>query len=596
MKIIIQSLLLTILCSSYLYSTQLEDDSNNTLQLAIEQDSLALVALYNSTEGDNWIKNTNWLSDSSISTWYGVHLDGNKRVNEIKLDGNNLVGKIPKEIDKLTKLEGLYLGRNSLSGDITFELKTLSSLKYIKLDQNYFSGTIPIWLDQMVDLRYINFEFNKLNGNIPSELGSLNKIETIRLKGNQLTGSIPKELGNLQKLQYLDLSYNRLIGSIPKEFGNLNHLGILNLDENDLIGEIPKEICDLPYLLGLYLLDNELTGTIPTEIGNLKSLIHLQLSENELSGNIPIELGNLKDLEYLNLGYNQLSGTIPVELGKLTKLSELILSINRLSGIIPDELGNLKLLETLYFRDNLLEGSIPDSFQELTKLNLFSIGDNSINEGLDNFPPQLMEKVWVYGNKFDFFDFQVSNVNTSRFLYEPQDSLGEQEIVILEEGEEYTLSSATEHVEGNMYKWFKDGQEVPNETNHDLVIADAQKGVEGIYTCSVTNEIAPLLTLYRRPITLTFDIFASVNPFIEITNEFKVYPNPARDFVAIEFSDSKSKGSIRVLDLLGSEVMSLDFNNQNRIDIDVSKFISGYYNIIITSDDKNYHQSLFINR
>jgi len=46
----------------------------------------------------------------------------------------------------------------------------------------------------------------------------------------------------------------------------------------------------------------------------------------------------------------------------------------------------------------------------------------------------------------------------------------------------------------------------------------------------------------------------------------------------------------------GSEVMSFGFNNQNRINIDVSQFMNGYYNIIITSDDKNYHQSLFINR
>ena len=34
-------------------------------------DSLALVALYDSTDGDNWTTNTNWLT-GPVSSWYGV--------------------------------------------------------------------------------------------------------------------------------------------------------------------------------------------------------------------------------------------------------------------------------------------------------------------------------------------------------------------------------------------------------------------------------------------------------------------------------------------------------------------------------------------
>ena len=115
---------------------------------------------------------------------------------------------------------------------------------------------------------------------------------------------------------------------------------------------------------------------------------------------------------------------------------------------------------------------------------------------------------------------------------------------------------------------------------YELTVTDAQKGIGGIYTCSVTNEIAPLLTLHRRPITLTFDKFASVSSFIKVTNEFKVYPNPARDFVAIEFNNSESKASIQILDLSGSKVMSLDVSNESLINIDISQFTNGYYNIV----------------
>jgi hypothetical protein len=34
-----------------------------------EQDSLALIALYDSTNGANWTNDTNWKSSESISSW-----------------------------------------------------------------------------------------------------------------------------------------------------------------------------------------------------------------------------------------------------------------------------------------------------------------------------------------------------------------------------------------------------------------------------------------------------------------------------------------------------------------------------------------------
>ncbi len=46
------------------------------------QDSLALVDLYNSTNGPNWNNHTNWLTKNPVSTWYGVTIK-NKRVTQI---------------------------------------------------------------------------------------------------------------------------------------------------------------------------------------------------------------------------------------------------------------------------------------------------------------------------------------------------------------------------------------------------------------------------------------------------------------------------------------------------------------------------------
>ena len=45
--------------------------SEKTNAQVTTQDSLALVALYNSTGGPNWTNNTNWLN-GPVSTWPGV--------------------------------------------------------------------------------------------------------------------------------------------------------------------------------------------------------------------------------------------------------------------------------------------------------------------------------------------------------------------------------------------------------------------------------------------------------------------------------------------------------------------------------------------
>ena len=77
----------------------------------------ALVALYNATDGPNWTRNTNWLSDSPISTWYGVTLDETDRVGELRLSTNQLSGSIPN-LGALTRLRVLDLGANLLTGPI----------------------------------------------------------------------------------------------------------------------------------------------------------------------------------------------------------------------------------------------------------------------------------------------------------------------------------------------------------------------------------------------------------------------------------------------------------------------------------------------
>ncbi|MCP4214126.1 MAG: hypothetical protein GY765_05695 [bacterium] len=254
----------------------------------------ALIALYNSTNGDYWLDNSYWKGDmieedgfSQIGRelyWYGITIS-NDHVTEINLASNQLNGGLPAELGNLGHLEVLTLNSNQLSGSIPAELENLSSVKVLILSSN------------------------ELGGSIPAELGNLGQLQDLYLNSNLLSGSIPPELGNLSNLIKLDMDSNSLSGSIPAELGNLSNLQILSLNSNRLSDEIPGELGGLGSLIELHLNANELWGGIPSGLGNLSHLTALNLASNTLSREIPQELTNLNKLssnEGLNIAYNAL--------------------------------------------------------------------------------------------------------------------------------------------------------------------------------------------------------------------------------------------------------------------------------------------------
>ena len=198
----------------------------------------ALVALYNATDGPQWARKTNWLSDSPLGEWYGVTTDGG-RVTDLNLEGNHLRGQIPSELGSLSNLTWLNLARNQLTGAIPAELGNLSNLTWLRLWDNHLTGEIPAELGGLSHLSTLTLSYNQLSGEIPAELGNLSKLRRMRLNDNRLSGEIPAELGSLSELAELRLSDNRLSGEIPSELGNLDKLTRWYLHNNWLTGCIP---------------------------------------------------------------------------------------------------------------------------------------------------------------------------------------------------------------------------------------------------------------------------------------------------------------------------------------------------------------------
>ena len=76
----------------------------------------ALVALYNTTNGDNWRGKDNWLSDHPVDTWFGITADSDGCVTQLVLERNYLIGEIPPELSSLANLEVMIIDANQLSG------------------------------------------------------------------------------------------------------------------------------------------------------------------------------------------------------------------------------------------------------------------------------------------------------------------------------------------------------------------------------------------------------------------------------------------------------------------------------------------------
>jgi formylglycine-generating enzyme required for sulfatase activity len=150
-----------------------------------ETECRALVALYESTNGNAWTNEGGWLSGAHPCAWGGVTCAGGHVVWLI-LPETGLAGSLPSELGDLPRLQVLNLTHNSLAGPI------------------------------------------------PSRIGALTDLQTLDLNWNQgLRGTIPGELGELSGLKRLNLLLTGLGGPFPESFKNLN-LTDLNFTGSDL--------------------------------------------------------------------------------------------------------------------------------------------------------------------------------------------------------------------------------------------------------------------------------------------------------------------------------------------------------------------------
>jgi RHS repeat-associated protein len=173
----------------------------------------ALEDLYTALHGTQWNTNTGWLSPD-ISTWYGITLDGDGYVSEIRLPGNNLAGILPASITDFCNLSSLNIKDNSVSGNIPTTIDRLTFLWSLDVSKNDLTGEIPGNIG-LTSLNELHLSENHFQGAIPASLGDLGTLEYLYLDSNRFT-SMPLNSGTAyESLVDLNISHNHISGYFP---------------------------------------------------------------------------------------------------------------------------------------------------------------------------------------------------------------------------------------------------------------------------------------------------------------------------------------------------------------------------------------------
>ncbi|TYG50671.1 hypothetical protein ES288_D10G193800v1 [Gossypium darwinii] len=350
-------------------------------------------------------------------------------LREFSLAGNNFYNQIPREIDRLRRLEILILTNNSIS---------------VEIEGNQLTGEIPTFLGLLSNFKYLSFAYNSLRGSIPPSLGNLSSLETLALTRNSLSGIIREALEQLTDLSYFSIEDNAISGTVPVAMFNLSNIIIFSIGGNKIQGTLPSDLAiTMPYVNFFSVRENQISGKIPVSISNASNLNILQfegnrldgdvhslekldklfailldanhfghggegdlhflctlvnntklevlvLSENNFGGVFPECISNFSTtLLHLVLGIsqNQLSGPIPIDIGRLQKLTIFDARINFLNGTIPYSIGNLTMLTKLALDFNNLQGNLSSSLGECQNLLEMGLSHNNLGGPI---PPQIL--------------------------------------------------------------------------------------------------------------------------------------------------------------------------------------------------------------
>ncbi|MBA3900599.1 MAG: T9SS type A sorting domain-containing protein, partial [Bacteroidetes bacterium] len=109
---------------------------------------------------------------------------------------------------------------------------------------------------------------------------------------------------------------------------------------------------------------------------------------------------------------------------------------------------------------------------------------------------------------------------------------------------------------------------------------------EGTYTVSLSvidnngceNDTSQVIAVIATNVNMVFN-----------SQNIKIHPNPANNFITIDFNKTVGKSNLIMVDLLGRKVIEKEINNTQKETINIENLPNGIYNIRITDSNQNIH-------
>ena len=351
-------------------------------------DSLALVALFNATDGENWT--VRWNLKRPMRTWQQVQvdeIDGEMRVTKVMPAGFGLKGTIPEDI------------------------KYMDKLRYFSVEKNKISGTFPEFFCNMEQLELLNLAQNNFQGEVPAKLFDLPKLIYLVLKGNRFSGRLPENIGNCKSLQTMEIQVNDFEGEIPRSFSQLIKLRYVQVGANRFSGELP-DFSAMDSLIGV-----EFSGT-----AEFKTELLPQADEQSLERRVWVKGGftgpaphfkNKPLLEKVLIYENNLTSS--PKFTNCPKLKQLYTGNNPIGTLDPSVTQDMPELEILQVADCGLE-QLPE-FKNCPKLKFLMVHFNE----LQSLPGSIsaltgMEEFLAYANKLESIPESISSWKVVRHI------------------------------------------------------------------------------------------------------------------------------------------------------------------------------------
>ncbi len=437
-----------------------------------EEDSTAMVSLYNNLDGTNWTNASNWLS-GNLNTWNGVTV-ANNRVTSVDLSSNGLNGIVPRDISYADSLITINFADNNLTDTIPDSFNELQVLTTLDLSNNDLES-IPD-LNSVTSLNTMDVSGNRIQfGDLELNLGISNltysPMDSISMPIDTLI-DVGSNVDIALNITGANNSYQWLKNGV-------NYSTTQNLVVNDL-----KQTDEARYRL-------EITNALVTGLTLYSSTVHLKVSSRERDSTALVRMREATDWESWTVNWDTTS-TGPV----LDDWDGIFVENNRVTRIEIPDVG--------------VNGSIPNDVLDITGLEIMDVSNNDVTY----VPPvknlRNIANLDVRNNKLGFAEIGV-NVGIPTYNYEPQQLVGEASTVEIEVNEDHMLSVDVSGGANNMYQWKFNGEDIAGAVADTFVIESIDITKMGDYSVDVTNsQISGTISSATTTALAVTDLFGTV--------------------------------------------------------------------------------------